>query len=358
MIQQLRRTNNGSIMLVSLVFLAIFSLLVVRLYQAAIQHQALDDALIAQWQAQELALSGVEIARAQLEGRQLVKKAQGVVVDSKSQESFEKKMLRSIVPKLNQQQHFELQERFDGITGSIDFVLSSENGKININRAFDKEKGRIREPYRDLLVRLVFEDAQLARGQLLEKIEQYLVEHEGTISDISMLRCLEGLQALALHYVPKVSPGGAAAQANVALGDIFTTWSDTNRVEPWLLSHGMTVLLGLEDMRQHDGAGDLEQQMMSKMLDEFTPDLGKNWEEHSIKLTPLYGKNATSLGKRKAILTEKFAPDVYSVLSWGTVRNVVQKVQAILVRTRRSRTSPKTKSIAPYTYTIKRIVWL
>ena len=46
-----------------------------------------------------------------------------------------------ILPTLNRWQEFDLKEKVDGVDGQIKVCLMCEEGKINLNRIIDFEKG-------------------------------------------------------------------------------------------------------------------------------------------------------------------------------------------------------------------------
>ena len=100
-------------------------------------------------QARTLALGGVQLAISQLDmNNKSDKKDEHKKEDPK--ESKLKNFLTRILPNINRWQSFELKDELDGIEGQIDFCISCENGKININKAFDFKKLEFKEDYKKL----------------------------------------------------------------------------------------------------------------------------------------------------------------------------------------------------------------
>lgn len=347
-------TKKGSTLLVTLMFIAIFSLLAQQLYHASMLNSDLDESLILREQAKTLALSGISLAIAQLS----VDEADDGEKKQEDNEPHaqEKKFLRRILPHLNRLQSFKLSQKSEGIDGTIDICISSEHGKLNINKGFDFEKGSFTDEYELLLEQLVLNSP---RGEILKQITDYLAQRKKPLDDISQLSQVKSLEGLALDYYPprEGRDGGKPKKGLLALRDIFTIWTDDVKLEPWLLSSSLTRILSLR-APEHDDPRK-RQKMFEHAIDNFTPHLGASWRSNWNVLQPLYDKNLELNEDLSLLFTQEFAPEVYSVLSWGKIRNIEQKLCAILVRIKsNTKADDLKKTKTESRYIVKRIFWL
>ncbi len=136
------------------------------------------------------------------------------------------------------------------------------------------------------------------------------------------------------------------------LTDIFTLWSGKKTLQPWLFSDSMSGILDL----QRATSGDVEKrkQSLNKWLENFKQkiSLPDDWEN---VFEPLYEKDFGSLPKGiEAFLSFTFEPETFSVLSYGKVGDVTQKLFAIIQRTVSTK-KDREQSIA---VTIKKIYWI
>ena len=69
---------------------------------------------------------------------------------------------------------------------------------------------------------------------------------------------------------------------------------------------------------------------LKKLAMEFKDDWGKDWDANWKHLEGIYGTKPKLLSNIKDILVEKFNPKVYSVLSYGRVGQVEQRVLAVI----------------------------
>jgi len=58
---------------------------------------------------------------------------------------------KTLLPHLNRWQTFHLTKDIDGVDGTIYICISSEDGKLNINKAFDFDKNEIKQAYNSII---------------------------------------------------------------------------------------------------------------------------------------------------------------------------------------------------------------
>jgi hypothetical protein len=130
--------------------------------------------------------------------------------------------------------------------------------------------------------------------------------------------------------------------------DLFTVWSDNNRLQPWFFSDSVCGLLGLK--RAVFGEIEKREKHVIEVLKEKDiKDKTQVWDK---QLKPLYGKEFKSISKEiQTIIDSSFEPTIFSVLSYGTVGAIRQKIFAIIEK----RPSSQGQGAS---FTVKKIYWI
>jgi hypothetical protein len=290
--------------------------------------------MIAREQAELLAYSGVQLAIAQL--TIVEEKEEGAATASSDKPKtiditkMRLNVLKKILPHLNRWQTFNLSEKHDQINGTIQFCISSEQGKLNINQIFDFKTMAFKKPYNDLMQGLDMPPL-LQRGEVHDRLVEFLKKRKKPIQDVSELLMIPGLQSLDIFYNPPKMPGKdktSVPNKNVTLLDIFTVWADNDKIYPLLLSDGTCALFGLR--RPHADDAIKQKEMFKKLLGEIksehVQDIDANWSV----VEPLFGQKTKIVSLLKNNFAKEFGSTVYSVLSCGKVDEVECKLLAIL----------------------------
>lgn len=320
--------------------------------------------------AKMLALSGVQVAIAQL-AQVPEKKNQSSSASSSPEASVsakatsdkttdtqknnpERDFLLRILPTLNRWQDFELKEDIDGLNGKISICLMCEEGKINLNRIIDFKKnafkGTDKSGWKIVMQEICKAIDRVAKtGDLFAAFEKIVKEAQFPFNDATELITRKEFNHFkdTLFYQPPT----AKKQDTIYLTDIFTVWSSSDKLEPWLFSDSMNGLLGLPRVEVDD----------IKKRKEQTENWVKNFKEKSnwqqdwqTILMPMYGKELRTLPKNiDSMLSTTFAPKYFSVLVHGKVGDVTQIVYAILERNK----SAQGDNIE-YDVVIKKLYWL
>ncbi len=353
-----RVQRNGSIMIVTLLFLAIIGMISQQLLRTVIVQRAYDDVQVGRIQATQLALAGLQVAIAALTQHELNETAEQV---KQAPGATEKLFLQNILPHLNRYRTFTLTQAQDGIDGTLNVCIAAESGKININSAFDFKNKTFREPWYKILagLSLRIDGKKLAPGEFLKRVTEFLAVRGKPLDDISQLLAIKDFDKLKLDYEPPALPARGQegpAVADPALRDLFTVWNTDDKIEPWLLSSTMASLLGLRQPQALDVKTMKEQ--FSKAIEGFAPDLGKDWERNWPILQNFYEDSPKDLPKIKQIFTQEFAPSIYTVLSWGKIHTAEKKILAVLVKDSITVQTPDKQEKKRVWYTIQQIYWL
>ena len=353
--------RKGYIIPFTLMLISVAVMIIVIIYQRGSLFVPYISTMHKREQARLLALSGIEIARSQL--------AHMVVKENKKeqpQESTEKKeepetdaqwLFRALIPTLNRWQEFPLKKESDGINGKIQIAIAAEAGKININQIYDFEKhafiGQGAKDGKDwqAIMKIIFTKMkkELAINEnLYEQFEKFLKERQYKLNDATELLTLDAFRGFdrTVFYEPPEQ-----AKRSVYLLDIFTVYGEQDTIQPWLFSDSMLALLGLKRATNKDVKQ--RKEMVAKEIKKFKPTM--QWEQDwNTALKPLYGMEFKSLPKGvDTILETTFDPQMFSVVSYGEVGNVTQRVYAIL-----ERISEQNKNKTYYHVKVKKLYWI
>ena len=327
------KKQSGSIVLYTMTIIAAVVFLIQGIIQSVFLNNQFTKIMMAREQAEILAYSGIQLAMAQLlPVEDSEEEAQSGQDKSKKPDpiKIQLKILKRVLPNLNRWQTFNLTEKHDQINGTIQFCISSEQGKFNINSIFDFKNMVFKKPYDDLLLALAL-PPQLKQGEVHERLVEFFKKRKRPVSDVSELLTVPGLQSLDIFYTPPVMPAankGSVPNKNVALLDLFTVWTDNDKLYPLWLSDALCAMFSLRRPHADDAAKQAE--LYKKFFEEFKKehlqDVDANWD----KLEPLFGQKSKTVTALKNNFAKEFGSTVYSVLSCGKVDDVECKLLAIL----------------------------
>jgi hypothetical protein len=286
-------------------------------------------AMVAREQAEMLALGGIRIAMAQLLPPRVKRKA-AKLTEQEQKKKDQAAFLQAVLPHLNRWQDFILEESIDGIDGQIRICICSEDGKINLNEAFDFKKGEFDKEIAFMLKKLAMK-GKLAQGVLLKKLTEFLKKRKKKLDDITELLNVDGFEGISLFYKPPKLPDKkkrGEPNVTIALQDLFTLWRGKKEMEPMFFSDAMCAILGLRRPRANDSERIKEK--FKQVIENFRADWGKDWEANWKHLQIIYDQKPALLKQIKGLLSQEFEPRVYSVLSCGKVAGVEQCLLAVI----------------------------
>lgn len=322
--------------------------------------------------AKNLALSGVQIAMAQLANLEKEPEKKSVASGTEEKKQPQKKdpqdgirrFIVKLLPHLNTWQTFKLTQKNDGVRGTVAICISCEDGKIDINQFFDfaqkkfVHEGAGKDDGKKVLQELFTKIKDVQGGEsLFTAFEKFLKERQNRLHEPSELLALKEFDVFKnkIFFEPGTSVQHKDGQEkqNVYLNDIFTLWSSKKELNPWLLSHSLRVVCGLKPVLQSD---DLKENQLEGKLKEFKQALAfpKDWDKF---IAPLFGKKFDQLPKElRGIMSTKFEPRVFSVLSYGTAEDVTQKLLIIVERKEAPVAGPSGDT--SFVFQAKRFYWL
>jgi len=351
----MNRAQSGYIFIVTLIILASLSFLVTRI---ALQSDTFVDyarVAVDQVKARELAIAGIHVGMSQLADGMMTEQGKEKQPSITTEQQLAQRLLRTIVPRCGKLQTYALKKNKDGVDGTIAICITCEEGKLNLNTIYDMRAKKFvgeekKEGNYKTNAQYIFDRAAtLMQGSNLFTTYVDLMQERSTvINDATELLTQPSYNifANAIFYDPQnTSEDGNQSKHPLYLEDLFTTWPHTRMLEPWLLSDSICAVLGLKRTVKKD-----KENVPQELPTTFVWD--KDWDTY---LAPLYGKKYMELPEFiRSILATKFEPRLFSVLSYGKIGRVTQKMLAI-VELRVVTTQKKQKR---YDANIRAVYWL
>ncbi|MGE0206658.1 MAG: hypothetical protein AB7R69_02300 [Candidatus Babeliales bacterium] len=339
-------TQQGYILVLTLMILSIAVIVVTRFALRGTVHVHFDKTMIEREQAKQVALGGIQVALAQLS---LQESSTGGQQKTNSTEFYKK-----VVPALNRFQDYKLVKDVDGIDGTLSLAISCEQGKIDLNQLFPVEDAQFDlEKQKELKKSMQNFFAQIKKvmkdKDLFSVFEKFIKKQQFLLNDATELMTIPEFQKLFLTKIFYEPPTKDSSKKRpLYLMDIFTVFSDKKNIQPWFLSDSLCGLLGLKRAEYND------QEKREKLVADVLTikNLNSPEQKWDKQLQPLYGKDFKSLPKDFQMLFDfSFEPTVFSVLSYGTVGAITQKIFAII-----EKRSSSQHGDAPYALT--KLYWL
>lgn len=339
--------KQGYILVLTLLVLSITIMIVMQIFQQSTIQHFFDKSVIARQKAKQLALSGLQLAMSQL-SIEKEKEPEGKAEQQnqkKPKQSSEQKLIQKLLPSLNQLQTFVLKEDVDGIDGSIAFCMTAEDGKLNINQLFDFAKKEFvgGKEGRKTIQSFFSALKSVSNKDFFGPFENFLKKRQNQLYDVTQLMEIKEFQDYfkgSLFYDPErvIEKKGSRI---VFLNDLFTVAGSAQKMNPWILSHSISTIFGLQSRAWQDQKKGIEELVKGVTL---TNDLQKMWDQYLVKI---YGKEFKSLPKDlTALLTAGLSFKNFTILSYGTVDKITQKLAALIER------------INDTTFLIRKLYWL
>lgn len=253
------------------------------------------------------------------------------MANTSKKNTHDKKFFEQILPFLNRWQTFSFDEKRDGFAANLRICLTCEEGKININEAFDFKKQEFKKEYAALLKGLEIK-GKLPAGELVAKLQEFLTKRARKLEDVSELVQIPACRNLDIFHKPPEPPAKKGdpemPSTNLALSDIFTIWTKSQEINPILFSNGLCAMFGMRQPLATDP--EKMKPQFKEFKKKFKPDFARDWDSHWEVLQPLYEKKPPFFKDIQGIFSKEFGPRTYSVISYATVGKVTQRVLVVI----------------------------
>ncbi len=348
----------GYILLLTIMILSISTIVVTQIFFQARLYNAFIPINIEKEKARQLALSGVSIAIAQLSLHDIhfeKQKDQKIIKLEEKKDTVKeaaehaKSLLRTILSVQGRWQKFVLKYDIDGIDAELSLCITCEDGKLNVNNLYDFEKHefkKIAQASPEELFKQLGEASKPFTGNknMFEPLQEFLKKRQDPLIEVTQLlqgKSLEDFKNY-LFYLPNGSAFGEQdtqeeskdkeeKKPKIFLADLFTVSTDSYRITPWVLSSSLQLLLKSKSRdvtNQKDFEKEIDELLEKVQLDKIS--WQKDWDTY---LKPFYKIDFESLPKELIpFLSTKFEPRQFSVLCYGKVGRITQKLFVILER--------------------------
>jgi hypothetical protein len=341
-----KHAQKGYILVLTLMMLTIVLVLTTQIFNGGTIYSLIAQTTVEREKAKRLALGGVQVAMSQL-------------FTTTSEQPIEKPQLqKALVPALNRWQQFTFTQGRDGIEGALQICVMCEQGKFNLNAFYDFPKKKfINEDQPNGGMRKIAEELfkrvkDFVGGKdLFPAFEKLLKERGYPFNDVTELfASAEFAPFKNLVFYEPPSDQEKKGKRPVYLTDLFTVSTQKELIDPLLFSDSVCAVLGLA--RAQDGQIKKRTEEIKNLLQNMKPKIDWKADWDTI-LKPLYGKDFTSLPKDiDSVLDSQFEPLTFSVLSYGKVGKISQRMLVIIEK----HTNKKGSSASPFI--IKRMYWI
>lgn len=332
----MQKNKPAFIMLYVLMMLSLIVFLAHQMMRGVFVGSQFARTMVDREKAEMLALGGVNIAMAQL----LYDPADEKGEENKSEDANKgaedgkarglKKYVGRLIPHLNRWQEYALTEKIDGIDGVVRVCITCESGKININEVFDFTKMEFKKIYEALLKGLEI-PGRLQPGEMVTRLTEFFKARKRKLDDVSELQQIAALRSLDIFYRPPVKAlKGKKSSPNpdIALQDIFTTWTADDKIDLLWLSDALCAIFGVRRPLADDAL--VRKERFNQFLQQFSKDKANDWDANWKVIESIYEQKPKILSELKNILSKEFGPKVFSVLSCGKVGLVEQTLLAVI----------------------------
>lgn len=344
------KTAHGYILMLTLMMMSLMMFLATYIVFKTSDYAPTVSAAQEKHKAWQLALSGIQCALAQLS---TLPPASSSAQPSAEQQATA--LLTAVVPKLNQWQTYRLTKEREGVNGTLQFCISCEQGKLDINSMYDFTKhtfmgsAQAQADSKKAFIYVFSRIKEHMGGEdLFKPFEKFLKERQYKLNDVTELLTIKEFALFKHHvwYEPSLQKNEKGKQP-LYLTDIFTVWSHKPTIQPWLLSDSISGVLGL----QRDT---ISQEQITESLKQFK--IQAVWQTDWDKLLkPLYQKELKVIApSMTSVLDPHFDATIFCVLSHAKVGRIAQKLLAIVERN--SKTGKDNK--VHITCTIRKLYWL
>lgn len=334
----MKQNKPGYVLLLTLLMLSVLVIVVSRLFYKASAYSGFTTTIVDSQKARELALSGVQLAISRMAIPPI--ESDEVQGDGVERALGEKFILR-VFPVLNLWQEYKFTEEKDTFDGSVKYAIACENGKLNLNKVYlvnqyVAKKAGGNDPSKSNLESLANFTSGLKNylsEDYLSSLQEDFNERKYPYNDVSeLLKVPQFEDYFKNKLFLDLNLEDEEGQSNIFLTDLFTVFTESLTMQPFLLSHSVVKMLGLSlpsDIEERKKL--LEESLKTEPSPKDTPKkelLKADWDN---MYRPLFNVEFEDLPENASVfLDSDLIPTYFSVVSSAKVGRVTKKLYAIL----------------------------
>lgn len=351
----------GFVIVLVLLMISVGMVLIVPLVNRVAGYNRLSTLVAEREQAKALALSGIEIAIAQLSMPGAEKDAQSngaqaspLATPGTAGES-DKALRDNCLKVCNHWQKFDLTHKEDGVDATCEIYIACEQGKINLNALYNFEK-------KEYVVRdgidgkKIIEwigpriDELVGTQHFAENVTNFFKQRKKPLEDITELLSDPAFKNFIPCQWPLCNSAPEAASSKeqqIFLTDLLYVCGQDSTLEPLVLSRSFLRLLG---NKQDDAVYTQKQKSVAVELKKMPLEMA--WESQwDVQLAKFYDIEYTKVPESlRKLFAKKFELVLFSVISCVKIGNAHQKVCALLEKNVSADNQTR--------YIIKKLYWL
>ena len=355
--KKLEKSSNkpGYILVMTLMIVAAATFIVTQMAFMGAAYSHYTSYMLDREQARLIALSGIAIAQAQLS----LQDTKFIPVDENTENSIssealgknsgksekedpeknKKDLLKILCAVHDQWQLFELTKKADGYDAQMGIYITCEFGKININQIYDSKAQEFITSAPGKTAEAILKEIGthikpfVSQQDFMQQLINFLKKQNRPLITITELLRDKKLRDFkdALWFLPPIpaapiTHNAKEEQNQIYIQDLFTIYGDTYKFYPLFLSRSLKRVLGLK-------TDEFSQKSIDKIIKNMSltqASWEKDWDTY---LKSTYGQEFKSLPADSIpYLSTKFEPNLFSVVCYGRVGQVEQKLLAILER--------------------------
>jgi hypothetical protein len=336
----MKHQQPGYILFLTFSMLALCTAVVSAFMLQGLTHKKLTQVLLHQEQMQQFTTSTTALAQSFLalpaedkkeeksQGKQESLDASGKPSQA---QGLEAKILEKILPVVNKTQTFMMKEMEKDFPVVINLTFFCESGKININGLYDLVNKKFYDEGVEGKDKKVFATwlfdriaALTQKPSLLQPFIEHLKQRKTPFNDVMQLLAIKEFagcfQDAVFYDQQTMQQKGDKKRAKLFLMDLFTVASESDTIQPWLLSESVCALL---DIHQQSAQQEKLDKKEEKKFDISTfkqqADWKKDWD---ICVKPIY---EIAYDKIPSQVYSMFAPQ-FSVTTFSIMASVTHQV--------------------------------
>ncbi|MGZ6250581.1 MAG: hypothetical protein ACXWL2_00980 [Candidatus Chromulinivorax sp.] len=299
--------QQGYILLMTFSMLAMSVAIVSMFMIKGMTHKKFASALLQQEQIRTLLLSTPALAQSffsvsplQSQDAQQTQKVQDLQASSDEEkkstdaseqiENAEQDFLKKILPVVNISQKFMLKELESDFPIVLDLIFFCESGKININGLYDLIEKKfynegVENKDQKVFVTWLFDKIAVLteKPSLLPAFTEHVKQRKVPFNDVTELLAIKEFATCfdnAIFYnVSDNTNESVSKRTKLFLTDIFTVSSESDTIQPWLLSPGLCALLDIPQKKNDQNSFEKKEKDVDLSGFKVQADWQKDWDK-------------------------------------------------------------------------------